>query len=286
MIYKIRSYRSLLLAALLCGATTAPLLAQEAGAPPMGGPADHHHGPPPSPLFDALDTNHDGVLSADEMANAPTALRGLLIPGSNELRREDLRPAPRPPREEENGGPLAAREERSHHRPMLRHHLPPQAENEEMDAPDQDRPDVDEAPFRHHDRPDLEDAPRPHRHHGGPEADRAPRPGGPEADDAQQPGGPEAREAGKLPPPPRHGPRPSPVFDALDTDHNGIISSEEMNRSADTLKNLLKDGVNELRREDLRRAQPSPQPSATQTQTQAPAPQPAPPTPQSAPPAQ
>ena len=60
--------------------------------------ADHearpmHHGPPPMPLFDALDTNHDGTISADEIANASAALKGLLKNGSDHLTRDDLRPA-------------------------------------------------------------------------------------------------------------------------------------------------------------------------------------------------
>ena len=90
MIKTTRLFRSSLLACLFCGASAASLLAQApADQPPVGG---HHHGPPPNVLFDALDANHDGVLSAEEIANAPTVLKGLLKGGETQLTRADLRP--------------------------------------------------------------------------------------------------------------------------------------------------------------------------------------------------
>ena len=62
-----------------------------------GGPGrGSHHGPPPNALFDALDTNHDGMISADEMNNAPASLKTLMKNGATGIKREDLRP-PRPP---------------------------------------------------------------------------------------------------------------------------------------------------------------------------------------------
>ena len=42
------------------------------------------------PVFRALDTNHDGVIDSDEIANAPAALRTLLKDGSTTLTLEDL----------------------------------------------------------------------------------------------------------------------------------------------------------------------------------------------------
>jgi hypothetical protein len=59
------------------------------------------HRPPPSPLMQALDTNHDGVIDADEIANAPAALKTLDKNGDGKLTPDELRPA-RPP---QNGGP-------------------------------------------------------------------------------------------------------------------------------------------------------------------------------------
>jgi EF hand len=67
-----------------------------------GGPGTGMHGHrPPPPLFLALDANHDGVIDADEIANAPAALKRLDKNGDGKLTRDELRP-PRPP---QDGGP-------------------------------------------------------------------------------------------------------------------------------------------------------------------------------------
>ena len=70
-----RLFRAAALATLLCGVSTVPLLAQEPAGAPADSAAHHRHGPPSNGLFAALDTNHDGVISADEMANASTSLK-------------------------------------------------------------------------------------------------------------------------------------------------------------------------------------------------------------------
>src|ERR1039458_4295892 len=57
--------------------------------------------PPPSPLMQALDVNHDGVIDADEIANAPAALKTLDKNGDGKLTPDELCPA-RLPRK---GGP-------------------------------------------------------------------------------------------------------------------------------------------------------------------------------------
>ena len=71
-------------------------LAQAQGLPPGG------QRPPLPPIFQALDTNHDGVLSADEIAQAPEALKKLDLNGDGRLSAEEYRPArpegDRPPR--------------------------------------------------------------------------------------------------------------------------------------------------------------------------------------------
>ncbi len=69
-------------------------------APNAPGPGMHGHRPP-SPLFQALDANHDGVIDADEIANAPAALKTLDKNGDGALTQDELRP-PRPP---QDGGP-------------------------------------------------------------------------------------------------------------------------------------------------------------------------------------
>ena len=186
MIQKIRPFRSSLLAALWCGASTVSLLAQGPGGPPYGGPG-RHHGPPPNALFDALDTNHDGVISADEINNAAASLKSLLKNGSAEIKREDLRPARQgPPR----GGGTAADSAR------------PQERTQDQPA------------------------------NGAGTAADAPA------------GGPGGH--------PHHGPPPSPLFDALDTNHDGVISADEMSNAPASLKAMLKNGSTDIKREDVR----------------------------------
>ena len=104
MIRKMNLVRPALLAALLCGVSATVSLAQDPAASPAPSspgsltappppPAQPYHGMPPSPLFDALDTNHDGVLSAEEIANASASLKALLKNGSDHP--HPRRPAPR-----------------------------------------------------------------------------------------------------------------------------------------------------------------------------------------------
>jgi hypothetical protein len=50
------------------------------------------HRPPPSPVMEALDANHDGVIDADEIANAPAALKKLDKNGDGKLTPDELRP--------------------------------------------------------------------------------------------------------------------------------------------------------------------------------------------------
>ena len=70
-------------------------MSQQHDAPP--GKRDdsrRSHGvpPPPSPLMDVLDANHDGELSAEEIAGASQALLKLDKNGDGKLDREELRP--------------------------------------------------------------------------------------------------------------------------------------------------------------------------------------------------
>ena len=79
------------------------LLAQNDGPPPGGGTngpsGGHRHRPPPMPIIQALDTNHDGIISAEEIANAPAALKTLDKNGDGQLTPDEYMP-PRP-----QGGP-------------------------------------------------------------------------------------------------------------------------------------------------------------------------------------
>ena len=69
----------------------------EPGGP--GGPGRHR--PPPLPIVMALDANHDGVIDADEIANASAALKTLDKNGDGKLTPDEFM-GPRPQRP---GGP-------------------------------------------------------------------------------------------------------------------------------------------------------------------------------------
>ena len=47
---------------------------------------------PPSPLFAALDVNHDGVIDSNEIANAPAALKTLDKNGDGQLTLDEIYP--------------------------------------------------------------------------------------------------------------------------------------------------------------------------------------------------
>lgn len=212
MINRNRLFRPLFFAALLCGVTAGSLFAQGPEAPGLGGHhPGRHHGPPPSPLFDALDTNHDGIISADEMANASTSLKSLLKNGATQLTREDFRPTPPAAQPSAKEDVAPGGEEAMHPRPpAIREHQPPHSPEEQTG-------------------PEFADQTAPPR--GGPLAHRGPQ-------------GEEGERHRGLP--------PGPIFDALDTNHDGVISEDEMSNAANTLKSLLKKGSTELRRDDVR----------------------------------
>lgn len=80
-----------------------PLFAQQL-PPPNQGPGQNPGGPrngqrpPPPQLIIALDANRDGVISADEIANAIAALKTLDKNGDGQLTREEFGPPPPPHR--------------------------------------------------------------------------------------------------------------------------------------------------------------------------------------------
>jgi hypothetical protein len=95
--------KKLMIIALALSLPLGSLLAQNDGPPPDGstnGPAGgHRHRPPPMPIIEALDTNHDGIISAEEIANAPAALKTLDKNGDGQLTPDEYMP-PHP-----QGGP-------------------------------------------------------------------------------------------------------------------------------------------------------------------------------------
>ena len=48
--------------------------------------------PPPDPMLQALDANTNGVISADEIVNAPTALKTLDTNSDGQLTQDEIRP--------------------------------------------------------------------------------------------------------------------------------------------------------------------------------------------------
>jgi hypothetical protein len=62
--------------------------------PPRPPNADSSFRPPPSPLIEALDVNHDGIIDSNEIANAPAELKTLDKNGDGQLTRDEYCPPP------------------------------------------------------------------------------------------------------------------------------------------------------------------------------------------------
>ena len=71
-----------------------------------GGNQDNQRRPHHNPLLDLFDTNHDGVIDADEIVNASAVLKALDKNGDGKLTGDELRP-PKGPTDKkcENGPP-------------------------------------------------------------------------------------------------------------------------------------------------------------------------------------
>ena len=67
---------------------------EDAPPPPPEGQdgADAKHRPPPDPIMSALDVNHDGVIDASEITNAPAALKTLDKNGDGQLTMDEICP--------------------------------------------------------------------------------------------------------------------------------------------------------------------------------------------------
>jgi len=86
--------KTLLTLAAVLGALSLTAYAQDAGGPPegggQGGPGKGGRRPPMPAIVAALDANHDGVIDADEIANASAALKTLDKNGDGKLTRDEF----------------------------------------------------------------------------------------------------------------------------------------------------------------------------------------------------
>jgi hypothetical protein len=89
---KMKTQFKLMIAAVAVAGSAACLIAQDNGATPHQRPGRRM---PPPPIISVLDANHDGVIDAQEIDNAPAALRTLDKNNDGKLTPDELRP-PRP----------------------------------------------------------------------------------------------------------------------------------------------------------------------------------------------
>lgn len=99
---KMKTMTKVTLALLALGTAAFVAQAQDNGGPPDGPPGGgpppggRGHRPPPLPLAMALDTNHDGIIDSNEIANASAELLTLDKNGDGQLTQDEYLP-PRPP---------------------------------------------------------------------------------------------------------------------------------------------------------------------------------------------
>lgn len=191
----------------LCAATGAAFA--QGGGPDGPGPGGPPPPPPLPPVIRALDTDHDGIIEADEIANAPQSLKTLLKSGSTSLSIADLL-GPRRGRGRRGGnqGPPP----------------PPQSSGTQSASDDsQNGPPPQESPPPQDGPPSQDQNAQGGDQNGPPQG---PPPGGP--------GGPGGHH------------RPPPVIEVLDANHDGVIDASEIANAAQALKKLDRKGTGEL----------------------------------------
>ena len=194
--------------ALLAQAPHGPGKGGPGGPPPPGGPG--HDGPPGevhddphrNPMFHALlralDTDGDGIISMSEMNHAAESLLALDKNNDGQLTHDELFP---PHHDRKDGPPPPPRG--------------PKPDN--ADKPDKaDKPDPADADKDPEKKPDG-DGRKPHK---------------PKDGDNDKDGNPPP------PPPPREDEQRSALVEAIDTNHDGIISADEIAAARANLKKL------------------------------------------------
>ena len=199
---------------LLLSAATCAAFAQGPGGGDWGNGPDGNRPPPPPlpPVIRALDTNHDGIIEASEIDNAPQSLRTLLKSGSDSLSIPDLLGPP-------------------HHG----HH--PRLQGQGQGNRGGQGPDLQLA------NPGDQNSPPPPNGQGAPNTTGTSGTSGGDNPNGPPPGPPPGGLGG-------HRPLP-PVIQALDTNHDRIIDSTEIANAAQSLKTLLKNGSDQLTIPDL-----------------------------------
>ncbi len=164
-------------------------------------------GPMPMPLLHALDTDDDGIISADEIKNASESLKALDKNHDGQLTPDEWQPMPPPPPQgdgQRKGG------SRDGARPSGA-----AARDGEAKAPEKKPNDW---PFG---------------------KDKAAATGDAKGGAAKSSG--DAPAKGERPPFP-----PSPLIEALDTDHDGVISADEIAKAPESLAKLDKNNDGQL----------------------------------------
>ena len=164
--------------------------------------------------MEALDTNHDGILSAEEIANAPASLKKLDKNGDGQLTEEELRPPPPGGR----GGPPRGQ-------------------------PGPGDPGVNSAGPRGEIDPRLSSvdgqspaAPEAAQH--APAAAARPQRPPPRLEDDPVAARLDQESKGTPAPTPRPADSPFTLFDLLDANHDGTLSEEELRNAPAVLKQL------------------------------------------------
>ncbi|HLP76336.1 MAG TPA: hypothetical protein VK327_05395 [Candidatus Paceibacterota bacterium] len=115
-----------IIATLVVAGSTTCLMAQDGG-----NDSAPRQRPPLPPVMAVLDANHDGVIDAAEIDNAPAALRKLDKNGDGKLTQDELRP----PRQAGGPGNGLRNGPRNGHRPPrdgAGHDVPPPADDQEQ----------------------------------------------------------------------------------------------------------------------------------------------------------
>lgn len=211
---------------------TPVLLAQPPQGERPGGPGGRDGGPP-QPILRALDTDHDGSLSAPEIAAAPKVLLTLDKNGDGTLTADELQPRREggPPRGE-GGAPRGEQLDESTPSPddLARQLMAFDKNHDGVLTPDE-LPDRMQSLFTradvNHDRKVTPDELRTL-----------------------------AAKQAPPPPEPEHGPGPGgfrePLMTALDTNHDGTLSPAEIAAAGSTLLSLDANHDGQLSAEELR----------------------------------